>query len=135
MAEIRHRKCIEAERDRVARANAELFDEAQRLSDKEAAWAEEKEGLEAELVSWFPERLEWRITRFVLNVSIVPSRWTILARQSCVNFFQAAVTQELETLKCELYDVEALEVEASERNSKMVRGHFSKWCLFLSNRL
>jgi hypothetical protein len=53
MAEIRHRKYIEEERERVTRANEELFDEAQRLSDREALWDEEKAALEAELVSLF----------------------------------------------------------------------------------
>jgi len=50
MTEIQHRKNIEKERDRITKANEELFDEAQRLSDKEDLWVDEKATLEAELV-------------------------------------------------------------------------------------
>ena len=47
---IQQKKAVEAERDDVVRANEGLFDEAQRLSDKESLWAEEKATLESELV-------------------------------------------------------------------------------------
>ncbi len=50
MLEIQYKKKLEAERDQVVKANDELFNETQRLSDKEAVWAEEKAALESELV-------------------------------------------------------------------------------------
>ncbi len=51
MLEIQHKKKVEEERDHVIKANDELFNETQRLSDKEAQWAEEKAALETELVN------------------------------------------------------------------------------------
>ena len=51
MLEIQHKKKLEGERDRVIQANDELFNETQRLSDKESTWADEKAALETELVS------------------------------------------------------------------------------------
>ena len=51
MLAIQHKKEVESERDDIVRANEELFNETQRLSDKEAVWAEEKSVLEDELVS------------------------------------------------------------------------------------
>jgi hypothetical protein len=53
MLEIQHKKKLEHERDLVVKANKELFDETQRLSDKECQWAEEKATLESELVRNF----------------------------------------------------------------------------------
>ena len=50
MLEIQHKKKLEGERDRVIKANDELFNETQRLSDKESQWVEEKAALETELV-------------------------------------------------------------------------------------
>ncbi len=62
MLEIQHKKKLEHERDLVVKANKELFDETQRLSDKECQWAEEKATLESELVRNFV-RTERQIVR------------------------------------------------------------------------
>jgi len=103
VAEIQHGKSLEEESDKVSRANEELFDEAQRLSDKEAQWMEEKARLEEELVSGSQ-------TTFV----------NIPYRIPFSQLSKAAVTRELESLKSELCQVEAMEEEASEKQAKMV---------------
>ena len=113
MNEIRHRKHIEEERERVTRANEELFDEAQRLSDREALWDDQKAALEAGLVSGLcyliTQRASFLSKLLVVNCGHIP-----------VPFFQANVTRELGKLKSELCNVEAMEMEASERTRKMV---------------